>query len=208
MKPPLLPAPPRATTPASWRCGSWPRSSGVPPAQLPAARAASTTLCEPAMQPHRQHSRRGDGTYGEDDVTDHQRTMPELPSARRGSSPGCSTRLGLHELREVLPAHPVVELLAIRRPPVDAPLADEQPPSDGLIRVDDDLGVAIHDRAFRKVEIERVFGHEASVEHASEGVNRARAGGSPQLFSTASVAEADPGSRKLLFLRPGSANGR
>jgi len=121
------------------------------------------------MQPHRQHSRCGDGTYGEDHVTDHQRTMPELPSARRGSSPRSSTRLGLHQLREVLPAHPVVKLLAIRRPPVDAPLADEQPPSDGLIRVDDDLGVAIHDRAFRKVEIERVFGHEASVEHASEG---------------------------------------
>src|SRR6266576_2281771 len=105
------------------------------------------------MQPHRQHPRCGDGPYGEDHVTDHERTMAELPSGRRGSSPRCSTRLGLHELREVLPAHPVVELLAIRRPPVDAPLTDEQPPSDGLIRVDDDLGVAIHDSAYREGEI-------------------------------------------------------
>src|SRR2546421_6409578 len=97
----------------------------------------------------------------------HYARVADRPSV---SSPRCSTRLGLHQLREVLPLHPVVELLAIRRPPVDATLTDEQSASDGLVRVDDDLGVAIHDRALRKVEIERVFGHEASVEHASEGV--------------------------------------
>src|SRR3954466_16068267 len=61
-----------------------------------------------------------------------------------------------HSLGEPLPAHRVVELLAVPRPPVDAAFAFEKPSEEYPAGMHDGLGVAVHDGALREIQIELV----------------------------------------------------
>jgi len=94
-----------------------------------------------------------------DERAEHSTQSTKTRVADRNLLPGRPPGLGLHELSEVLPPQTVVELLALGGPPVDATLTDEEPASNGFVRVDDYLGVTVHDRALGQMEVERVCGH-------------------------------------------------